>query len=38
MTSQTKKFIELSDLLGLHFRCNKCDASLFLSGTANTRI
>ncbi len=30
MTSQTKKFIELADLLGLRFQCNECKASLFL--------
>jgi DNA-directed RNA polymerase subunit RPC12/RpoP len=30
MTTQTKKFIELLDLLGLRFQCNECGASLFL--------
>jgi len=30
MTTQTKRFIELSDLLGLRFECKECHASLFL--------
>lgn len=30
MTSQTKRFIELGDVLGLRFECNECHASLFL--------
>ena len=28
MTSQTKRFIELSDVLALHFECKRCKATL----------
>jgi hypothetical protein len=35
MTTQTKKFIELRDLLGLRFQCNECGASLFLPFSQN---
>jgi hypothetical protein len=31
MTSQTQKFIQLTDVLALHFRCNSCGASLSVS-------
>jgi hypothetical protein len=31
VTSQTKKFIELSDIVALRFSCNHCGASLSLS-------
>jgi hypothetical protein len=31
MTSQTQKFIELADILALHFRCKNCGASLSMS-------
>ncbi len=30
MTEQTKRFIELADVLGLQFQCNKCGTSMFL--------
>jgi hypothetical protein len=30
MTSQTKSFIEISDVLGLRFECRKCGVSLTL--------
>ena len=30
MTSQTKKFIELSDVIGVRFACKKCGCALFL--------
>jgi hypothetical protein len=31
MTTQTKKFIELADMLALHFSCKNCDATLTVS-------
>lgn len=39
MTSQTKKFIELSDILALHFECknNDCKATLTLSASQDLR-
>lgn len=30
MTSQTKRFIELSDILSLHFECAHCGAALLI--------
>ena len=30
MTSQTKRFIQLSDILGLHFECTHCDSTLLI--------
>jgi hypothetical protein len=30
MTTQTRKFIELADILGMRFDCKKCHASLSL--------
>ena len=31
MTTQTKKFIELSDILALRFECKKCGSELLIS-------
>lgn len=31
MTTQIRRFVELTDVLGLHFRCNACDATLSLT-------
>lgn len=30
MTRQTKRFIELSDVLGLHFQCMRCGTALLI--------
>ena len=39
MTSQTKKFIELSDVLALHFECKSpdCKATLTISSLQNLK-
>ncbi len=31
MTSETKKFIELSDILSLRFKCKHCESELLIS-------
>ena len=35
MTSQLKKFIELQDMVGVHFECRRCHATLTLSLSAD---
>lgn len=35
MTSQTKQFIELSDIIALRFDCNHCGASLTIDARKN---
>ncbi len=37
MTSQTKKFIELCDILALHFECKDCKATLTVSASQSLR-
>jgi transposase-like protein len=32
MTSQTKTFIEMEDIIGIQIECKKCHASLLISG------
>lgn len=32
MTSQTKKFIEIEDIVGIQIECNKCGLSLLVGG------
>ena len=32
MTSQTKKFIEIEDIIGIQIECKKCHISLLVSG------
>jgi transcription elongation factor Elf1 len=34
MTSQTKHFIELSDIVGIEFSCKRCGISLLVKGDA----
>jgi hypothetical protein len=36
MTSQTKRFIEMSDIIGLQLECKKCGISLLASGQTLT--
>jgi|GEM_PF-2050081 len=36
MTSQTKRFIELSDIVGLQLECKKCGISLLAGGATLT--
>jgi transposase-like protein len=32
MTTQTRKFIEIEDIIGIQIECKKCHASLLVSG------
>jgi hypothetical protein len=34
MTSQTKRFIEISDIVGVQFECKKCGVSVLIGGSA----
>jgi hypothetical protein len=36
MTTQTKRFIELSDIIGLQLECKKCGISLLVGGETLT--
>jgi hypothetical protein len=36
MTNQTKRFIELSDIIGLQLECKKCGVSLLAGGSTLT--
>ena len=38
MTSQTKRYIELPDILALHFVCTRCDTNLSVSMTNEIRL
>ena len=32
MTNQTRHFIEISDIIGVEFKCRKCGVSLLIEG------
>jgi hypothetical protein len=38
MTSQTKRFIEFLDIIGIQVECKKCGISLLVSGDALTSL